>query len=109
KDRTTAEEGKEEEREEGLEEVLMEVVLPEEVKERLERLQRRCDACALLFLQAEAEEEETEEKEGEGREQGRERAVRRCWDEERRVWWELLCCSQSCLHRPLSACSLASK
>ncbi|KAL6068157.1 hypothetical protein QOT17_008403 [Balamuthia mandrillaris] len=80
-----------------------EVVLPEDVRERLERLQQRCDVCEQLFLEAEEEAEEEEE----GRE-GRE-VVKRYWDEERRVWWELLCCSQNCLLRPLPASSLAIK
>ncbi|KAL6064506.1 Leucine Rich repeats (2 copies)/TIR domain/Miro-like protein/Leucine rich repeat [Balamuthia mandrillaris] len=77
------------------------VVLPEEVKERLERLQRRCDVCEQLFLEAEAEEEEEES-------QPRQ-IVRRFWDQERGVWWELLCCCQSCRTQPLAGYSLATK
>ncbi|KAL6076640.1 hypothetical protein QOT17_002765 [Balamuthia mandrillaris] len=93
------------------EEVVIGVVLPEEVKERLQRLQRRCDVCAQLFLEVEAEaEEEQEEKEAAKEEGQAEEVVRRHWDEERGVWWELLCCSQSCFHWPLpAACSLAPK
>ncbi|KAL6067312.1 hypothetical protein QOT17_008931 [Balamuthia mandrillaris] len=72
-----------------------------EMKERLERLQRRCDVCAHLFLEAEAEET--------GAEGQAWKLVRRCWDKKRGVWWELLCCSQSCYNRPLVGSSLATK
>ncbi|KAL6055771.1 hypothetical protein QOT17_016564 [Balamuthia mandrillaris] len=99
---TNQQQGTKERKEEGegsVEEVVK-VVLPEDVKERMERLQRRCDVCAHLFL--EVEEEKAEE--GQALE-----AVRRYWDEERGVWWELLCCSQDCFHRPLPGCSQAIK
>ncbi|KAL6069530.1 hypothetical protein QOT17_007553 [Balamuthia mandrillaris] len=89
-ERTTHQQGtKEEPREEGEGGA---VVLPEEVKERLEQLQRRCDVCAQLFLEAEEEEDGGPPRQ----------ILRRFWDQQRRVWWELLCCSQSCRHRPLT-------
>ncbi|KAL6048146.1 hypothetical protein QOT17_021222 [Balamuthia mandrillaris] len=88
------------EEEESVEVAKAGVLLPEEVKERMERLQSRCDVCEQLFLEEEAEEE--------GRGQARQ-IMRRFWDSETDMWWELLCCCQSCYNRPLAGCSVTTK